>query len=311
LEKEGTLSMKYRVNIDKGAALVNYIKSISSLGKGGFSAALKTPSGDDLYITMDGVGTKLLLAKQEKKFKTIGYDLVAMVANDILVAGGIPKYLVDYYGTGKLKLNKAKQVITSIVHACNENNITLVGGETAEMPDLYAKGDIDLVATAIGFQPENPFDPRPISAGDLIYGVKSSGFHSNGYTLIRDALATFNRPGEEEKQFRDFLVNYCLRPTTIYTELFEKYRTEMKAAAHITGGGLYNNSERMLDDKHHIVWTPNNIAFMVPEPMQLVCERAEIDTEEAYKTFNMGIGITFISSNETLPFTKIGRIYKT
>lgn len=282
------------VDIEKGDLFVDKIKALVGStyndrvvsGVGGFSALYKISEDRILSAATDGVGTKLLLAIETGNYEGIGQDLVAMCVNDILCSGASPLFFLDYYATGKLDLNVSVKVLESIVKACLESEIALIGGETAEMPGLYKVEDIDLAGFAIGeAKPHEIFAGKNISEGDVVIGVASSGFHSNGYSLLRKT------PGltTEEKLA-------LLSPTRLYVKLVKALRkdfsSEVLGLSHITGGG-YQNLPRWSHDFDVVV--DNGPSFQeLPEIMQTCLKRLDLKAEEAYTTFNMGIGLAIL-----------------
>jgi phosphoribosylformylglycinamidine cyclo-ligase len=287
------------VDIEKGDLFVDKIKSLVGStyndrvisGVGGFSALYKVSEDRILSAATDGVGTKLLLAIETGAYDGIGQDLVAMCVNDILCSGASPLFFLDYYATGKLDLNVSVKVLESIVNACIESEIALIGGETAEMPGLYQEKDIDLAGFAIGeAKPTEIFNGKDISDGDVVIGVASSGFHSNGYSLLRK---TPNLSIEEKKSL--------LTPTRLYVKLVKAIRKDFSGSilglSHITGGG-FHNLPRWSETFDVIV--DNGPSFEeLPQIMQTCLQRLDIKAEDAYTTFNMGIGLAILCKADT------------
>ncbi len=244
--------------------------------------------GEDVLVSgTDGVGTKLLLARDLDEYHYVGYDLVAMCVNDILCHGAKPLFFLDYMAMGKLDEEQYHVVIESIVSACKTARVSLVGGESAEMPDMYEHGDIDLAGFCVGMvKKTNLITSKAVDEGDVLIGVRSSGFHSNGFSLIRKLLEMY--PEKLEKHKKDFIT-----PTMIYTDLVMALVEEIsiKGIAHITGGGFFENIPRML---------PKGLRFEIkkewldtPDLFHYVCALANLDTVESYSTFNMGYGMVF------------------
>lgn len=250
-------------------------------GVGGFAGLYD--QGDHYLATgTDGVGTKLKLAIELGIHDSIGEDLVAMCVNDILCTGASPLFFLDYLATSKLELEIHEQVVKGIARGCQKSQCALIGGETAEMPGIYAEKDYDLAGFVVGsVSKKNLIDGKSITPGMKIYALPSSGFHSNGYSLIRKLIENSSR--ELKKQ--------CLAPTKIYVE---DVKTIMKASevygmAHITGGGL-NNIKRVNESFGYTIdRLPSALDFM-----QEVYDLSQLDQKELYTTFNMGLGLSFI-----------------
>jgi len=250
-----------------------------------------------LVSSTDGVGTKLILAKEAKRYNTIGIDLVAMCINDIITLGAKPLFFLDYMATSELNLREASQIIDGIIEGCREAGCVLLGGETAEMPDVYKKGDYELAGFSVGVvEKEKVIDCSEIKAGDVLIGIHSSGIHSNGLSLARKALfeikgySFFQKHPILEKSFIDEL----LIPTRIYSrlvvELLEIIR--VKGIAHITGGGLYDNIKRLIPPDFDISL---NWESLSPQPIFRIIQGAgDIDIDEMRRVFNLGIGMVFI-----------------
>lgn len=308
-------SLSYRdagVNIDAGTAFVEKIKaSVASTNRpgvmgslGGFGGMFELPTDRYKHPVLvsgtDGVGTKLKLAIDLNKHDTIGIDLVAMCVNDILVLGAEPLYFLDYYATGKLNIEIAADVVEGIAEGCRQSNAALIGGETAEMPGIYGKGDYDLAGFCVGVvEKQDIIDGSKVKPGDAMIAIASSGPHSNGYSLVRkiievskaDISATF---GTEGKTLGDAL----LAPTRIYVKAIHELLTtyDIHAMAHITGGGLLENIPRVLPDNTQAVI--DNGCLQLPEIFQWLQENGNVETEEMYRTFNCGIGMVLIVSED-------------
>tara|TARA_X000000950_G_scaffold258375_1_gene325763 strand:+ start:64683 stop:65597 length:915 start_codon:yes stop_codon:yes gene_type:complete len=250
----------------------------------------------------DGVGTKLLLAIEHNNFKGIGFDLVAMCVNDILVNGGEPLFFLDYIATSKLNTNILLKIIKSIKLACTEAGCSLVGGETAEMPGLYKPNEFDLAGFCVGaVERENLIKKKKVKINDLIYGIESSGFHSNGFSLIRKILkkrkiTLGSKPPyfSKKKNFGDDL----LVPTKIYTKLILPLvkKNLVNSMAHITGGGIVDNISRIIPvNKSAHIETKN---FQIPKKFLWLSEFGNIKNSEMLKTFNCGIGLALIISKD-------------
>jgi phosphoribosylformylglycinamidine cyclo-ligase len=294
------------VDIDAGDELVERIKPLVRrsqrpevlAGVGGFGALVELPVGrfkrPVLVSGTDGVGTKLRLAIDAGRHDTIGIDLVAMCANDVVVQGAEPLFFLDYYATGKLKVDVAEAVIRGIVEGCTQAGAALVGGETAEMPGIYYGEDYDLAGFCVGVvEKDSIIDGRSVSAGDAVIGLASSGPHSNGYSLIRKIVALAGVELEMELEGRR-LVERLLAPTRIYVKsLLELIRAvPVHGLAHITGGGLTDNIPRVLPDGLEVVlerrsWH-RDIIF------DWLQRQGRIEQAEMYRTFNCGIGMVAI-----------------
>lgn len=252
----------------------------------------------------DGVGTKLKLAFLMDRHETIGIDCVAMCVNDILCHGAVPLFFLDYLATGRLEAEKAAQVVTGVAEGCREAGCALVGGETAEMPGFYSEGEYDLAGFAVGMvDRDHMITGESIAPGDVLIGLASSGVHSNGFSLVRRLLL-------EEKElslmsvlpgFDKPLGEVLLTPTRIYVkpilELMKKHR--IKGMAHITGGGFYENIPRMLPKGCEARIRLGS--WPVPPIFRLLAEAGQLETEDLYATFNMGIGLVLVTASEDAP----------
>jgi len=284
------------VDIEKGDALVEKIKTrvrgtygenvIS--GVGGFACLYRIAENKLLAAGTDGVGTKLKIAQILNKHDTIGIDLVAMCVNDILCTGALPLFFMDYLATGTLDTGIADDIIAGVVDGCHQSGAALIGGETAEMPGMYQNGDYDLAGFAVGEVAEDRvIDGRQIAAGDTLISLPSSGFHSNGYSLIRK-LVDMNDKALLEK---------CLTPTRIYKDAAAAVLTEaglVSGMAHITGGGVLNIARMNADFDYHLSDMPQEGAR--PDVFDAVLKNSGIDTKELYRSFNMGIGFVIATS---------------
>lgn len=300
------------VNIDAGNALVERIKPFAKAtartgnmsGLGGFGALfdLKATGYKDpiLVSSTDGVGTKLKLAIDTGLHDTIGQDLVAMCVNDLVVQGAEPLFFLDYFATGKLEVEKAARIIKGIADGCKLANCALIGGETAEMPGLYAQEDYDLAGFTVGAVEREQILPRTdaLQAGDVVLGLASSGIHSNGYSLVRHILKTQGvelsspAPFAEEQTWAEVL----LAPTKIYVQsCLHAIRSHLgvKALAHITGGGLLENIPRVLPQ--HLGVELKASHWPMPPVFQWLQQHGPIAAEEMHRTFNCGIGMVVIA----------------
>jgi phosphoribosylformylglycinamidine cyclo-ligase len=282
------------VDIERGDRFVEYIKNLSSSAVssslGGFSGGVEIDTSSYthpvVFSTTDGVGTKLLVAAALGDFSTIGIDLVAMCVNDLLVCNVMPLSFLDYIACGKLDEQLLEAVMHGIVEGCEQAGCTLAGGETAELPDLYAEGTIDLAGFCLGVAEKSRVLPKKeeIGPGDIVFGLPSSGIHSNGLTLARKVLPFDEHP----EQFRTLLT-----PTRIYRRELEYLLSlsGMKGAAHITGGGLYGNINRVLPDSVTLTLTWD---WPVPQIFTSIQEQGNISDDEMRAVFNMGVGIAII-----------------
>ena len=250
-----------------------------------------------LVATTDGVGTKLKLAIDTGRHETIGQDLVAMCVNDLVVQGAEPLFFLDYYATGALKVSEAAIVVQGIAAACREAGCALIGGETAEMPGVYAKGDYDLAGFAVGAVERGEVLPRAdVGAGDIILGLASSGVHSNGFSLVRRIVAQSGLGYDAKAPFdaAHTLGEALLTPTRLYVRscLSAIRAGGVKALAHITGGGLTENIPRVLP--------PGTIAridagsWPVPPVFGWLMRTGAVAREEMVRTFNCGVGMILV-----------------
>lgn len=221
------------VDIDLADQFIDY------LGMHDYGATIDLGKGIKVVLATDGVGTKLLVAEQLNKFDTIGIDLVAMSVNDVLCQGAKPVSFLDYYATGNLNLEKSKKIIDGIIKGCEIAGCKLVGGETAEMPGMYEGDRFDLAGFCMGVVINQL--PKPVSNGDFVVGIPSSGPHSNGYSLIRRIYKEYNKP----------LDDFLLTPTRIYTKEILENIKYIKACSHITGSGIHGNFPRVLGGKEY------------------------------------------------------------
>ncbi|HHS92939.1 MAG TPA: phosphoribosylformylglycinamidine cyclo-ligase, partial [Campylobacterales bacterium] len=244
-----------------------------------------------LLSATDGVGTKLKLAIESNKFDTVGIDLVAMCVNDLICNFGTPMFFLDYYATGKLVPENAKDVVAGIAEGCRRSDSSLVGGETAEMPGMYSNDDFDLAGFAVGIAEKSEMDRvAKVQAGQVVLALPSSGVHSNGYSLVRKLF--FDKLGmslEDEFQGKP-LVETLLEPTRIYVKEFKANKENIVALAHITGGGIVENLPRMLPEG--VRAKINKESIHVLPIFEFMGQH--VDEEEMYRTFNMGVGMVFI-----------------
>lgn len=291
------------VDIDAGNALVERIKPYAKStlrpevlgGLGGFGALFALPleryRQPVLVAGTDGVGTKLKLAIESRRFDGIGIDLVAMCVNDIVVQGAEPLFFLDYYATGKLDVDAASAVIASIAEGCKLAGAALIGGETAEMPGMYTGNDFDLAGFCVGIvERQRIIDGTQAMAGDKLIGIASSGPHSNGYSLIRKVLALSGRSLDDDFGAGS-LGDALLAPTRIYVKpiLALLEQLPLKAIAHITGGGITENLPRVLPDELYA--EIDSGSWPRPAIFDWLASQGNISPAEMLRTFNCGIGM--------------------
>lgn len=279
------------VDVEKGDLFVEKIKSFIRptynkkviSGVGGFCALYEISKDKWLAAGTDGVGTKVKLAQDLNEHKSIGQDLVAMCVNDIICSGAEPSFFLDYLATGKLDLDIHSDLVEGIAKACGETECALIGGETAEMPGVYTDGVYDLAGFAIGeLNPKDFISGKNIEKGNTLIGLYSSGFHSNGYSLVRKLI----QPHETE------LKKQALTPTRLYWPLIKKIlenqRENITGMAHITGGG-FHNIPRMNEEMTYVIDKVPSSNEIPPVMAELV-KRSQMNFADQYETFNMGIG---------------------
>lgn len=310
-------SLSYRdagVDIGAGDALVERIKPFARKtlregvlgGLGGFGALFELPGRyrqPVLVSGTDGVGTKLKLAFELGRHDTVGIDLVAMSVNDILVQGAEPLFFLDYFACGKLDVDTATRVIKGIAQGCEHAGCALIGGETAEMPGMYAEGEYDLAGFAVGVVEKSAIiTGREIVSGDIVLGLPSSGAHSNGYSLIRKIIArsqpnldaAFDNAGNHALTLADVI----MAPTRIYVKpmLDLIAAIPVKGMAHITGGGITENVPRVLPQSVKAVIEQSG--WQRPKLFQWLQDEGKIDDDEMHRVFNCGIGMVVIVARE-------------
>jgi phosphoribosylformylglycinamidine cyclo-ligase len=256
-----------------------------------------------LVASADGVGTKLEVAKRARVYDSVGRDLVQHCINDILVQGARPLFFMDYVGTGRLDPQVVSELIQGCAAACRDNGLALLGGETAEMPGLYAEGDFDLVGFIVGAVARDKLlDGSRVRAGHWLVGVESSGLHTNGYSLARKivfdrlGLGVEDRPAELAGRSvgEALLAPHKSYLATLWPLLEER---RIAAMAHITGGGLRDNLPRVLGEHHARI---DRSSYELPALFRFLCEAGEVDRDEAYQVFNMGIGMVLVVAPEDL-----------
>ena len=302
---------KSGVNMATADKLVNYIakisrktykknivtKSFKNIGSFGSifdlsSLKMKHPL---IVSSTDGVGTKIELANQIKKYNTIGIDLVAMCVNDLIVQGAKPIFFLDYIAINKLNLNKVKKILGGIVHGCKLAGCALVGGETAEMPGTYQKNKFDLAGFAVGLvEKKNLLTKHKIKLDDIVLAVPSSGLHSNGFSLVRHILKK-----KENSYLSSFLKINLIKPTKIYVKELNKINEKklINGCANITGGGLLNNIIRVIPDKFCLNIDLSKIKI---KPIFKWIKKNNIKDSEMLKTFNCGVGFCLITNKKNI-----------
>jgi len=299
-------SLSYKdagVNIDAGNQLVEEIKHLTRptlrpevlAGVGGFSALYELPAGKYhqpvIVSATDGVGTKLKLALELGVHDTVGIDLVAMCANDLVVIGAEPLFFLDYYATGRLDVSIAADVIKGIAQGCLQAGCSLVGGETAEMPGMYQHKDYDIAGFCVGaVEKADILNPQLVQAGDVLIGLASSGVHSNGFSLVRHILTSSNT--SLHHTFGDKTIGeVLLTPTKIYVKsiLALTKAKLLHSCAHITGGGLLDNIPRVLPG--HLQATIQASSWQRPEIFQWLQKQGNVEENEMLRTFNNGVGM--------------------
>jgi len=306
-------SLSYKsagVDIEAGNSLIERIKPIAARtkipgvmsGLGGFGSMFELPldryKQPILVSGTDGVGTKLKLAFDLNKHDTIGIDLVGMCVNDIIVQGAESLFFLDYFATGKLDVDTAEQVITGIGKGCELAGAALVGGETAEMPGMYADGEYDLAGFCVGIvEKEAIIDGSKVAAGNKLIGIASSGPHSNGYSLIRKIIERSNIPLTTDLDGKP-LADHLLEPTRIYVKNLLELASKISvhAMAHITGGGITENVPRVLPEGLSAEVDLN--AWQLPAIFQWLQEQGNVTQDNMLLTFNCGIGMIVCVAEE-------------
>jgi len=303
------------VDIDAGNLLVKKIKPLvrataragseSEIGGFGGLFDLRAAGFHDpiLVAANDGVGTKLKIAIDSNQHETIGIDLVAMCVNDLIVQGAEPLFFLDYFATSKLDPEQGTAIISGIASGCREAGCALIGGETAEMPDMYQAGDYDLAGFAVGAAERDALLPkRDLRAGDIILGLRSSGIHSNGFSLVRRIVKKSGLAWHDKAPFQEnkSLATALLEPTRLYVRsILHVLRTQpanIKALAHITGGGLDENIPRILPP--HLT-AEIDLTVLSPQPVfHWLARTGNVAMREMLRTFNCGIGMIVITSAE-------------
>ncbi|MCD8138744.1 MAG: phosphoribosylformylglycinamidine cyclo-ligase [Planctomycetaceae bacterium] len=320
MAKKKSLSYKDAgVDIDVANQLVGgYMKIVKSTytpgvirNDGGFGGLFRLQGAPGLFAKKwrdpvlvsgtDGVGTKLKIAFAMNRHDTVGIDLVAMSVNDVLVQGAEPMFFLDYVGIAKADKKVLLDIVKGVADGCKQAGCALLGGETAELPGLYGKGEYDLAGFAVGVvERKNIIDGSQVEPGDIILGLPSSGLHSNGYSLARKALLEKGcmKLGEKVAELGCTLGEELLKPTRIYAKpvlsAFTAYKVKrpIRALAHITGGGLLENVPRVLPANCDAVF--NVDAWEVPPIFRLIQKAGNVKDEEMFRVFNMGIGMVMV-----------------
>ena len=299
------------VDIDAGNAFVDKIKPLAKRtmrpgvmsGLGGFGGLfdLKAAGYKDpiLVAATDGVGTKLRIAIETGQLETIGVDLVAMCVNDLVCQGAEPLFFLDYFATGKLDVTDAARVVSGIAEGCAQSGCALIGGETAEMPGMYQKNDFDLAGFSVGALERGCSLPANVAQGDMLLGLRSSGVHSNGYSLVRKLVELSGLAWDAPSPFGSgTLGEALLMPTRLYVKqvLAVLAQGGLHGLAHITGGGLSENIPRVLNAQQGVSINLENWAL--PELFQWLAQQGGLSQAEMLKTFNCGIGMVLVVAPE-------------
>ncbi len=319
---KGKNPISYRdagVDISKADEWIEQIKHLARKtyttrvlsGVGGFAGLFRLDYDETLFkinykkpllvACADGVGTKILIAKQANRFDTIGIDLVAMNLNDMITLGAEPLFFLDYLAVGKLTPEREIELIKGISHACEESNCTLLGGETAEMPGLYSQGEFDISGFAVGVvELDRIIDGTRIESGDIILGLASNGLHSNGFSLVRKIIFEKLNLDINDKLpgFNCTVADELLKPTRLYVRpilrLLSRYKVKkvVRGIAHITGGGIVNNIPRILPDGCKAIIHTDT--WEVPKIFKFIQSKGPVKRSEMFRVFNMGIGMILI-----------------
>lgn len=293
------------VNIEEGYKSVKLIKDYAAKtmsqyvlnGLGSFAGMIELPEGYKKPVLVsgtDGVGTKLDIACKKKKYDTVGIDCVAMCVNDILCHGAKPLFFLDYIACGKLEAEVAADLVKGVSDGCIQSDCALVGGETAEMPEFYDKGDYDIAGFAVGIADKDEIiDGTKIEEGDALVGIASSGVHSNGFSLVRKLFTDLDEEFNNEEVWKTLIT-----PTKIYVKpvlkLMESF--EIRGMAHVTGGGFIENVPRMFNGRN-LTAVINKDSYEIPAIFEKMIEKG-VARDHMYNTFNMGIGFILCVKQE-------------
>lgn len=297
------------VDISEADEFVNKIKPLvkktftknvlSGIGNFGafYEINLKSFSNPVFVSSIDGVGTKLKLAAELKKFDTIGEDLINHCVNDIAVCGATPLFFLDYYATGKLKSTEAVEVVKGIIRGCKNNNCSLIGGETAEMPGVYSKSDFDLAGAVTGIvEKKKIVDSNNVHSGDVLIGISSNGLHTNGYSLVRKIFCTRKDLDKSYDGLNSTAGNELLKVHKSYLKIIQSSLSKFRinSISHITGGGIAGNTKRVVPRNLNlkIDWHSWNRPFI----FDLIQKKGNVSEKDMRRTFNLGIGLVFIVS---------------
>jgi phosphoribosylformylglycinamidine cyclo-ligase len=300
------------VDIEAGEEMVESIKGLVKEthsnavlqnigGFGGFFRPDLNSYEDPVFVSsVDGVGTKLIVAFKSEKYDTVGQDLVNHCVNDIAVCGADPLFFLDYFSTGKLEQDVGYQVVKGFAKACKENGVALIGGETAEMPDIYSEGEFDLAGTIVGMvDREKVIDGSDIERGNVLLGFPSTGLHTNGYSLARKVLFSKYEVTDHVDELGSTLGDALLSVHKSYLPVIRKLRDldGVNGFSHITGGGIIGNTKRVVPDKLTIKldWE----AWERPAIFELIQELGNVPEDDMRSTFNLGIGLIAIVDTET------------
>lgn len=300
------------VNISEADKFVDKIKPLvkttfspnvlSGIGNFGafYKIDLKKFSNPVFVSSVDGVGTKLKLAAELNKFDTIGEDLINHCVNDIAVCGALPQYFLDYYATGKLRSSEAVEVIKGIVRGCINNNCSLIGGETAEMPGVYRGNDFDLAGAIVGIVDKNKIiNSQNVKPGNLLIGLSSDGLHTNGYSLVRKIFDNKAKLNKYYDELENTVGEELLKVHRSYLRIIQSSINKFKinSISHITGGGIIGNTKRVVPSglKIKIDWS----AWQRPFIFQLIQKKGDVSEDNMRRTFNLGIGLIFLVSMNT------------
>ena len=318
MSKKDKISYKVSgVDINKGDALVNFIKPLAakttrkevSEGIGGFSAISAIPSKykEPMIVSAtDGVGTKIEIAEMMNNHSTIGEDLVAMCVNDLITCGAEPIFFLDYLVTEKINLSKSKEVLKGIAKGCQISNCSLIGGETAEHPNAFPKNKYDLAGFCVGIvEKENIKKSIPPKKNDVLISLKSSGLHSNGFSLVRELIKR-KKINLKNKIGNKTIGEVILKPTKIYVkEILElKKKTNIKDIAHITGGGLIGNLERIIPKNMKITLFKKTLFNFHKKLFLMLKKASNLSDIEMLETFNCGNGMVLVVTKDDLNRTE-------
>ncbi len=305
------------VDIEAGEKMIESIKDVvkethsdavlSNIGGfGGFFRPDLSGYDDPVFVSsVDGVGTKLIVAFKAGKYDTVGQDLVNHCVNDIAVCGAEPLFFLDYFSTGKLKQEVGYQVVKGFAKACKENGVALIGGETAEMPDIYSEGEFDLAGTIVGMvDRDNVIDGKRIQKGDRLIGFKSTGLHTNGYSLARKVLFSKYKVSDYVDDLGATVGEAMLAVHKSYQQVIRSLRDEecVHGFSHITGGGIIGNTKRIVAEGLSIVidWQ----SWKRPPIFKLIKELGNVPEEDMRATFNLGIGLIVVVHPEEIDIVR-------